>query len=157
MGKKQPLLGPGDAHVTETPLLFKRSGIIERSVTGEQPLFQPHQEDHGKFQALAAVQGHQGDPIRRGVLAVRITGESGGGQKTLQVALIVLFLILQRRIHQFLKVAASLLRLIGGFCDQFSDVPALLHHLLNQLGRSSVLHPQPQIIEQFAELQQPLG
>ena len=133
MGDEQPLLGPGDAHVAETSLLLKRSGVIQRSVAGEKPLFQPHQKDHRKFQTFAAVEGHQRDPIRGGVLAVRITGESGGGQKTLQITLVVLFLILKGRIHQFLEIAATLFGLIGAFCDQFSDIPALLHHLLNQL------------------------
>ena len=63
------------------------------------------------------MQRHQGDPVCRRVLAVRITGERGGGQKSLEVTLIIFFLVLETRIHQLLEVAATLFGLIGAISD----------------------------------------
>ena len=157
MGKEQPLLGAGDAHIAEAPLLLQGGRIIEGAVAGEQPLLQPHQEHHGKLQALAGVKRHQGHPVRGGVLAVGVAGQGGAGEEALEIALLVFLLILQGGVHQFLKVAAPLLGLIAGLMQQLGHVAALLHHPLHQLGGGRLLAAALQILDQLAELQQPLG
>ena len=75
MGEEQPLLGTGDAHIAEAALLLHRGRILQGAVAGEQALLHAHQEHHGELQALAGVQGHQGDPVLFGVLAVGIAGQ----------------------------------------------------------------------------------
>ena len=74
MGNEQAFLGPRNAHVTETSFLLQRRGVIQGAITGEETLLKTHQADHWKFETLAAVKCHQGDPVSSGVLAVRIAG-----------------------------------------------------------------------------------
>ena len=135
MGQEQPLLRPGDPHITETSLLLEGCRIIQGAIAGKQSLLQTHQTDDGELQAFAAVQRHQGDPVGSGVFAVGITGERRGGQEALQITLLVLLLVLKRSVHQFLQVAPAFLSLVSAIGDQLADIPALFHHLLNQFRR----------------------
>ena len=155
--QKQPLLRPGHAHVAKAPLLLQRRRILQGAVAGEQALFQPHQKHHWKLQALAGVQGHQGDPILFRVLGIGIAGQGRRGQEILQRSLLVFLLVLQGRIHQLIEVAAAIFRLIGAIGDQLGHIAALLHHPLHQFRRRSLLAAALQVIDQLAELQQPLG
>ena len=134
MAEEQALLGSGEAHVTEAAFLFQGGGILQGAVAGEQSLLQTHQEDHRKLQSLAGMEGHQGDPVGGGVLAVGITGQGGAGQEALQGALLVFLLVLQSGIDQLLEVAAAFLGFVAGLGNQLGNVTALLHHPLHQLG-----------------------
>ena len=157
MGEEQALLGPGDAHITEAPLLLQGRRILQGAVAGEETLLHSHQIHHRKFQALAGVQGHQGDPVLVGVLAVGIAGQGSGGQEILQGALLVFLLVLERSIHQFVEVAAPVFGLIGAVGDQFGHIAALLHNPLHQFRGGDVLGAGLQAVDQLAKLQQPFG
>src|SRR3954447_13505314 len=51
--------GAGDANEQEATLLLQLGVVILRAAVGEEPLFQPDNEDDREFQPFGRVQGHQ--------------------------------------------------------------------------------------------------
>ena len=90
---------------------------------------------------------HQGDPVLLGVLGIGIARQSGRGQEILEGSLLVFLLVLEGRIHQFVEVAAAVLRLIGAIGNQLGHIAALLHHPLHQLRGRCVLGAALQITD----------
>ena len=90
---------------------------------------------------------HQGDPVLLGVLGIGIAGQGSRGQKILEGSLLVFLLVLEGRIHQFVEVAAAVLRLIGAIGDQLGHIAALLHHPLHQLRGRGLLGAPLQVAD----------
>ena len=59
-GQREPALGPGDAHVAETPLFVDGRVVgLDRSPVRQHPLFHAHHVDLGELQPLGGVEGQK--------------------------------------------------------------------------------------------------
>ena len=88
MDKVEFFLGPGHAHITETPLLFHLLQIFTFSAMGEEALFHSCEEDYGKLQTLGAMKGHKGDTIPPVVVVVGVAHQSDPVEKPLQALIL---------------------------------------------------------------------
>ncbi len=86
IGQDQLLPGAGDAHVGQAPLLFQPAALVQRTVAGEQPLFQSGQEHQRELQALGRVQRHQLHAVLAGLHLAFAGLQRGVGQERDQLA-----------------------------------------------------------------------
>ena len=93
-GDEQPLLGTGDAHIAQTAFLLHAFFIHQAAGRREDPLLQAGHEHIGEFQALGAMQDHQGDIAAARVFRLIQVGNEGH----------ILQIVLQRRVFGGLAV-----------------------------------------------------
>ncbi len=76
VGEVELLLGAGDGHVAQAALFFQCRWLHEGTDAGENAFVHARQEYQRKFQALSAVDGHQGDPVLFAFVVVYVVHES---------------------------------------------------------------------------------
>ena len=85
IGEEESLLGAGDAHVAEAPLLFELVRVVHRARVREHALLQPREEYHGKLESLGGVERHQGDAARLVIHLVDVRHERDGIEEGLDL------------------------------------------------------------------------
>src|SRR5208337_4771264 len=100
-GKGQAILRSGHAHITEPSFFLNPHRIVERELVGKQSFLHAHQEYSFEFQALGAVQSHQG--YSRMFVVVTRGGNQRGVVQELRQRYALLFGF-RSGIHQFLEV-----------------------------------------------------
>ena len=84
MDQHELALSPRKADVEQAPFLVNIH-FLSRPHVGQKPLFTAGDKDHGEFQALGRVQGHQSYPIGTRVIGVGLTLQCSRFQKGGQV------------------------------------------------------------------------
>ena len=94
----QSLAGPRDPHEHQPAFLFQLLRVIapQAAIVGEQSLFDPHDEHHGKLEPLRRVQGHQRDPARRFIDGVEIGHQARVLEEALEGRVVGVVLVVLR-------------------------------------------------------------
>ena len=131
----QLLLGPGNAHIAEPPLLLHIRRVVggDGHIARKQPVLHSHQIHSRKFQALGTVKGHERHPLLGIVHAVNIRHQGHLLQKFIQGRGLAVLLIGRRLIYQLLNIFHAGLGFHLALGLQLLTVARLLHNGLYQL------------------------
>ena len=125
------LLGPRDADVGETTLLFQFDGIVQRTTVREHPLLDPDDEHDGKLEAFRRVQRHQRDVVVLGQVV-------GIGDECDLFEELVHQRELARHADQLLQVLLAASGLDRAFGCELGEVSARFHRMAQHDARTLV-------------------
>ena len=141
----EPPLGPGDAHVGQTPLLghILLVAAFDAAGVGQNALFHPHHKNHRIFQPFGRVQGHQRHRVAALVDLIRIADQTHLLQKEGE-SVHSRFqtghsrCILGGHPPQLLQVGEALFPFVGPV-PQSVDVAGVLQDVIHQIGHAFVV------------------
>ena len=155
-GHRQVLAGPGDADVTEAPLLFLLA-LLERALMRKDAFLEADDEDGVVLEALGVVERHQ----RHQWLGVGEVVLVGVERDLLEELLErrELLVALERPVgvelagdaDQLFEVLDPPLGLDRALGAQRFEIAGLLEQVLEQLGDGGLLGLRPQVVERVAE------
>ncbi len=67
-----PPLGPGNAHVAESPFLFHLLRVVKRPYVRQEPVFHTYNEYHRELQPLSLVQRNQGHGVDAFIKSIHV-------------------------------------------------------------------------------------
>ena len=151
VGHGQGLLGPGNGHVAQPPLLLQLLGAGCAAGRGEQALLQPYQKDMVEFQALGAVHGHHDHRLGAGVILLQIGIEGNFLQEPGQAGLVGVLQIAHQaglELADVLQPVAALHVVLG---LQHGLVAGALQELLIEVGQGHGIQQRGAVLNQIRE------
>ncbi len=156
MGEIELLLGAGDAHIGEPPLLLHLLGRIHALRPGEDALLHSRDEHHREFEALGGVHRHQHHGVGLGVVVVDIGHQRHFLQKAGERGVFVFVFIGHKVRDKLRQVVDALLSLVGVGLEK-AEVLRALDNLLEQFVEMHRIDLFVQLRDQIAKLHQPPG
>ena len=158
MADGQRLLGPGNGHIAQPPLLLHLLPVADGPHTGEKPVLEAHQEHMGKFQALGGVNGHHDHRIVPLVVLLQIGVQRNFFQKAREAGLCGIGEVGLNAGLQFLHVFQLGLVFLRRLGQEHIGIARADKQLIIEFRQAHAVCQKPcQVLDQCGELQQLLG